>query len=142
MVRFAGSVTVEELSWTQADEEGGVASAVKFVPPARQQRSPLSLAQQSGFVQRRLLAVIAGVVQVLVGLEQLPSHWTPAIRAPHRHQPLSVLKPRRSPLVAGAVAEGARQQDAVILADACVGAARRIMTELLAQRAGVPRGRA
>ena len=39
-------------------------------------------------------------------------------------------------------AEGARQQDAVILADACVGAARRIMTELLAQRAGVPRGRA
>jgi len=29
----------------------------------------------------------------------------------------------------------------VILADACVGAARR-MTELLAQRAGVPRGRA
>ena len=41
-----------------------------------------------------------------------------------------------------AVAEGARQQGAVILADACVGAARRIMTELLAQRGGVPRGRA
>jgi hypothetical protein len=38
--------------------------------------------------------------------------------------------------------DGARQQDAVILADACAGAARRIMTELLAQRAGVPRGRA
>jgi hypothetical protein len=30
--------------------------------------------------------------------------------------------------------------DAVILADGCVGAARRIMTE--SQRAGVPRGRA
>jgi hypothetical protein len=45
-------------------------------------------------------------------------------------------------LIAGAVAEGARQQDAVILADACAGAARRIMTELLAQSAGVPRGRA
>ena len=44
-------------------------------------------------------------------------------------------------LIAGAAAEGARRQDAVILADACVGAARR-MTELLAQRAGVPRGRA
>ena len=28
------------------------------------------------------------------------------------------------------------------LADACVGAARRIMTELLTQRAGMPRGRA
>ena len=49
---------------------------------------------------------------------------------------------RRRELIAGAVAEGARQQDAVILADACVGAARRIMTELLAQRAGMPRGRA
>jgi hypothetical protein len=29
----------------------------------------------------------------------------------------------------------------VILADACVDAARRIMTVLLAQRAGAPRGR-
>ena len=48
----------------------------------------------------------------------------------------------RRELIAGAVAEGARQQDAVILADACVGAARRIMTELLTQRAGMPRGRA
>ena len=52
------------------------------------------------------------------------------------------LAERRRELIAGAVAEGARQQDAVILADACVAAARRIMTELLAQRAGVPRGRA
>jgi hypothetical protein len=51
------------------------------------------------------------------------------------------LAERRRELIAGAVAEGARQQDAVILADACAGAARRIMTELLAQRAGVPRGR-
>jgi len=52
------------------------------------------------------------------------------------------LAERRRELIAGAVAEGARQQDAVILADACVGAARRIMTELLAQRTGVPRARA
>jgi hypothetical protein len=44
--------------------------------------------------------------------------------------------------VAGAVAEGAAECDAVILADACVDAARRIMTELLGQRAGVPEGRA
>src|ERR1700730_5564585 len=51
------------------------------------------------------------------------------------------LAERRRELIAGAAAEGARQQDAVILADACVGAARRIMTELLAQRAGVPHGR-
>ena len=52
------------------------------------------------------------------------------------------LAERRRELIAGAVAEGTRQQHAVILADACVGAARRIMTELLAQRAGVRRGRA
>ena len=44
--------------------------------------------------------------------------------------------------MAGALAEGANEPDAVILADACVDAARRIMTELLAQRAGMPRGRA
>ena len=34
------------------------------------------------------------------------------------------LAERRRELIAGAVAEGARQQDAVILADACVGAAQ------------------
>jgi hypothetical protein len=34
--------------------------------------------------------------------------------------------------VSGAVAEGAAEGDAVILADACVNAARQIMTELLA----------
>jgi hypothetical protein len=38
--------------------------------------------------------------------------------------------------------EGATEGDAVILADVCVNAARRIMTEVLAQRAGVPKGRA
>jgi hypothetical protein len=52
------------------------------------------------------------------------------------------LAERRRELVAGALAEGAAQRDAAILADACVDAARRIMTELLAQRAGPPRGRA
>jgi hypothetical protein len=52
------------------------------------------------------------------------------------------LAERRRELIAGALAEGAAQRDAAILADACVDAARRIMTDLLAQRAGPPRGRA
>jgi len=50
------------------------------------------------------------------------------------------LAERRRELVFGARAEGTAARDAAILADACVSAARRIMTELLAQRAGVPRG--
>ena len=41
------------------------------------------------------------------------------------------LAERRRELIAGAVAQGARQQDAVILADACVGAARRIMRKYI-----------
>ena len=52
------------------------------------------------------------------------------------------LAERRRELIAGAVAEGAWQQDAVILARRLRGGGARIMTELLAQRAGVPRGRA
>jgi hypothetical protein len=54
----------------------------------------------------------------------------------------SYLAERHRELQAGAVAEGAAQGDAAVLADACVEAARRIMTELLAHRAGVPKGRA
>ena len=45
-------------------------------------------------------------------------------------------------LVTGAQAEDATPRDAAIVADACVDAARRIMTELLALRAGAPQGRA
>ena len=52
------------------------------------------------------------------------------------------LAERRRELVFGAQPEGTAARDAAILADACISAARRIMTELLAQRAGVPRGRA
>jgi hypothetical protein len=52
------------------------------------------------------------------------------------------LAERHRDLVTGALAEGATQRDATILADACVDAARRIMTELLAHRAGEPKGRA
>jgi hypothetical protein len=43
--------------------------------------------------------------------------------------------------VTGAQTDGATPGDAAIVADVCVDAARRIMTELLALRAGVPKGR-
>jgi hypothetical protein len=65
-----------------------------------------------------------------------------AVDLPSRQARDDFLAERRRELVAGAVAEGASQDDATMLADACVSAARRIMTELLAQRAGVPHGRA
>jgi hypothetical protein len=61
---------------------------------------------------------------------------------PSRQARDAYLAERRRELTAGAVAEGAAQADADILADACVDAARAIMTELLAQRAGEPKGRA
>jgi hypothetical protein len=67
---------------------------------------------------------------------------TYAAQLPSREARDVYLAERRRELVAGAVAEGAAECDAVILADACVDAARRIMTELLGQRAGVPEGRA
>ena len=65
-----------------------------------------------------------------------------AARLPSRQARDDYLAERHRELVAGAMAEGAAEEDAVILADACVSAARRIMTELLAHRAGVPKGRA
>jgi hypothetical protein len=67
---------------------------------------------------------------------------TYAAELPSRQARESYLAERHRDLVAGALAEGAGQRDAVILADACVDAARAIMTELLAQRADVPKGRA
>jgi hypothetical protein len=67
---------------------------------------------------------------------------TSAAELPSRQARDSYLAERHRDLVAGAAAEGAARRDAVVLADACVDAARRIMTELLAQRAGVPKGRA
>ena len=63
-----------------------------------------------------------------------------AAQLPSRQARDDYLRERRRELVAGAQAEGAR--DAAIVADACVDAARRIMTELLALRAGVRQGRA
>jgi hypothetical protein len=65
-----------------------------------------------------------------------------AARLPSRQARDAYLAERRRELIAGAAAEGANDGDAAILADACVNAARRILTELLAQRAGVPKGRA
>ena len=65
-----------------------------------------------------------------------------AAELPSRQARDAYLAERHRELTAGAAAEGATQHDATILADACVDAARTIMTELLAQRAGEPKGRA
>jgi hypothetical protein len=51
------------------------------------------------------------------------------------------LAARRRELVDGVVGQGANKADAAVLADSCVDAAERIMTELLARRAGAPKGR-
>lgn len=65
-----------------------------------------------------------------------------AAELPSRQARDDYLAQRHRELVEGAVAQGASQSDAVVLADTCVDAARRIMTELLVQRAGEPRGHA
>jgi hypothetical protein len=61
---------------------------------------------------------------------------------PSRQAREAYLAERRRELLSGAEAEGAAIDDATLLADTCVTAAREIMTELLAVRAGTPRGRA
>jgi hypothetical protein len=65
-----------------------------------------------------------------------------AAQLPSRQARDAYLAERHRELTAGAVAEGAAEGDARALADACVDAARRIMTALLAQRVGVPQRRA
>ena len=65
-----------------------------------------------------------------------------AAALPSRQERDFYLTERQRELIAGAVQEGANSRDAAILAEACVSAARRIMTELLARQAGVPQGRA
>jgi hypothetical protein len=65
-----------------------------------------------------------------------------AVRLPSRQAREAFLAARRRELMDGAVAAGATSRDAEILAEACIGAARQLLTELLAQRAGVPEGRA
>jgi len=64
-----------------------------------------------------------------------------AVELPSRQAREDYLAQRRGELIAGAGAEGASPDDAAALADTCVNAARRILTELLAQRAGVSEGR-
>jgi hypothetical protein len=53
-----------------------------------------------------------------------------AAQLPSRQARDDYLRERRRELVTGAQAEGATPGDAAIVADACVDAARRIMTEL------------
>jgi hypothetical protein len=65
-----------------------------------------------------------------------------AAQLPSRQEREDYLARRRSELVDGAVAEGASAADAEALAELCVSAARRITTEILAQRAGAPKGHA
>jgi hypothetical protein len=65
-----------------------------------------------------------------------------AARLPSKQARDDYLLERRRELVTGAQAEGATPRDAAIVADACIEAARRIMIELLALRAGPPQGRA
>ncbi len=65
-----------------------------------------------------------------------------AAQLPSKQARDGYLRDRHRELVTGAQAEGATPCEAAIVADACVDAARRIMTELLALRAGPPQGRA
>jgi len=65
-----------------------------------------------------------------------------AAELPSRQARENYLAERERELAEGAAAEGAAQGDALLLAATCVNAARRIMTELLAQRASIPQGRA
>src|SRR6476646_4084704 len=65
-----------------------------------------------------------------------------AAALPSRQERDAYLADRQGELTAGAIAEGTNPHDAEILAEACVSAARRLMTELLARRAGVRDGRA
>jgi hypothetical protein len=65
-----------------------------------------------------------------------------AAQLPSMRERDDYLRERHRELVTGAQTEGATERDAAIVADACVDAARRIMIELLALRAGPPQGRA
>jgi hypothetical protein len=65
-----------------------------------------------------------------------------AAALPSRQERDGYLIDRQRELTAGAIAEGANPRDAEILAETCISAERRIMTELLARRAGIPHGRA
>jgi hypothetical protein len=76
--------------------------------------------------------VVAWAIEIASYAAQLPS----------KQARDDYLRERRRELVTGAQAEDATPRDAAIVADACVDAARRIMTELLALWAGAPQGHA
>ena len=76
--------------------------------------------------------VVAWAIEIASYAAQLPS----------KQARDDYLRERRRELMTGAQAEDATPRDAAIVADACVDAARRIMTELLALRAGAPQGHA
>jgi hypothetical protein len=67
---------------------------------------------------------------------------THAAGLPSRQAREDYLTERRHELLSGAQAEGATPDEAAVLADTCVTAAREILIELLAQRAGAPQGHA
>ena len=77
--------------------------------------------------------------KIVVWANEIASY---AAELPSRQAREEYLAERRRELVAAAQAEDAAPRDAATLADTCVNAARRIMTEILAQRAGVPKGHA
>jgi hypothetical protein len=65
-----------------------------------------------------------------------------AVELPSKQAREAYLEERRRDLAEGAAAEGAAPHDAAILADTCIDAARRILSELLAQRASAYSGHA
>ena len=67
---------------------------------------------------------------------------THAAGLPSRQSREDYLAERRRELLIGAQSEGAGAEEAAVLADTCVNAAREIMIELLALRAGLLQGRA
>ena len=67
---------------------------------------------------------------------------TAAAELPTKQQREAYLAERRRDLADGAIAEGTTREDAEGLADVCVDAARRILTELLIQRASGSPGHA
>jgi len=108
-------------------------------PPSGRGKSRQSQSTRRGDRSIQVMMTEELTKKVVVWATEIATY---AAELPSRRARDAYLAERRRELEAGAVAEGAAERDAAILADACVSAARRIMTELLAQRAGVPRGRA
>ena len=65
-----------------------------------------------------------------------------AAALPSREARDAYLAERRRELIDGVIGQGGTKADAAVLADSCVDAAERIMIELLARRAGMPKGQA